>query len=232
MAVNCDEFAAELTQSDAAVYARAGTHGQKVVAAKRLLKEAFEERKQLILAIQEAHPDLINNKGEFLDDIEAAKIDAEEAAKEEAKSEPAKKVARKKKTPEKKAADPGNVAVTPAGLQEFDDGDETSAAPVTETKTYDWSTPAGRKEAVIDAYVEDWNVSLEVATWMVNDNYGEATKELRNDYNEEYREYQRDENVDEFYEAFWPELTTLIGEPFDVPVAKPKTKTKGEKRGT
>jgi len=230
----CSVEISKLSPASKARYAAVKTPKQKGVTlqdAQRasvatMLDEARVARGNLVAEVQRLYPGLLTDTGAFQEDVRAAEFAAARQAGQldladldEVAIEANEAQARTNK--KAKAVVPKRIAKPVAPV--------APVAPVTETKTYDWSTPAGRKEAVIDAYVEDWNVSLEVATWMVNDNYGEATKELRNDYNEEYREYQRDENVDEFYEAFWPELTTLIGEPIDVPVAKPKTKTRGQK---
>ena len=66
---------AELSPPDRAVVDGKRTRGQKLAAAEKLLKLARADEKATIKQVQTVYPDLINDKGLFLEDIAAAEYD-------------------------------------------------------------------------------------------------------------------------------------------------------------
>lgn len=65
-----------LTPEDAAGYKAANTLGKQKAFVDTRLKQANKEHSELITQVQATHPDLINDQGEFLEDILAAEYDA------------------------------------------------------------------------------------------------------------------------------------------------------------
>ena len=66
-----------LDLDDARAYKTKKTKGQQVAFVNKALKEATKEHADLIAEVQSIHPGLINSAGEFLEDLEAARLDAE-----------------------------------------------------------------------------------------------------------------------------------------------------------
>ncbi len=106
-----------------------GVHAARQASVQAMLREAKSERRQIVAEIQRVHPDIVNNNGEFFEDLEAQRFESEaqqemdlpqgktDASKETKKKTRSKKpssaaVATKEQpksstpTPERAAADP------------------------------------------------------------------------------------------------------------------------------
>ena len=76
----CDLEARALTPQDKKRYDLAKTKGQKLATTEAMLKTARKDMRAVVKQVQAVYPGLVNNKGEFLEDIAARQYDKEFAA--------------------------------------------------------------------------------------------------------------------------------------------------------